>query len=268
MTQTPEAVTIDEVTHIYSTPEGELCALEGVDFAIAQGEFVSIVGASGCGKSTLLKIMAGLVQPTTGRVLVDGKVVERPIPQTSAVVFQEDALLPWYRISENVGLGLAARKVPKDRRAERVRVALEKVGLSGFERAYPHELSGGMRQRAALARGLVLEPKVLLLDEPFAALDEQTRNLMGQELRDLHRRVGGTMLMVTHSLTEAVLLSDHVIALSARPGRVRAQIQVELPSERVVELIDTESFGQYRHRLWEVLQDDWELAAGTGVAKA
>jgi NitT/TauT family transport system ATP-binding protein len=258
------AIAVEDLTKVYDTPQGPLCALEEVAFSVPPGELVSGVGASGCGKSTLLKIIGGLLKATEGRVAIAGRAVERPVPERVAIVFQEDALLPWYRIRENVALGLAARKAPKSERNERVATALKKVGLEGFERAYPHELSGGMRQRAALARALILEPEVLLLDEPFASLDEQTRNLMGQELRALHARIGGTMVMVTHSLTEAVLLSDRVIALSSRPGRVRREIRVELPDDRPVDLIDTPAFGELRHRLWKELEDDWLTTAAAG----
>ncbi|HVM13478.1 MAG TPA: ABC transporter ATP-binding protein [Egibacteraceae bacterium] len=256
-TKASGGITVDDVTMEYPTPSGPLTALQAISFDIPSGVLASVVGASGCGKSTLLKIIAGLLTPTRGTVTVGGATITRPVPEHIAVVFQEDALLPWYRIQDNVALGLAARRVPKAKRREAVAAALEKVGLSKFERAYPHELSGGMRQRAALARALVLEPQVLLLDEPFASLDEQTRNLMGQELRTLHSRIGGTMVMVTHSLTEAVLLSDRVVALSARPGRLRQELVIDLPDERSVDLIDTQQFGDFRHTLWQNLQEDW-----------
>ncbi len=256
-TEAAGRIVVQGLTKRYETPKGELLALDDVSLEVEPGELVSVVGASGCGKSTLLKIMAGLTPPTSGGVSVNDREVHKPSPDSVAVVFQEDALLPWYRIDENVGLGLAARGVRRAERAERVAAALRRVGLEDFGRAYPRELSGGMRQRAALARGLVLEPQVLLLDEPFAALDEQNRNLMGQELRQLHQRIGGTMVMITHSLTEAVLLSDRVIALSSRPGRVRLVLPVDLPAERPVEMIDTPGFAALRHRLWTELQEDW-----------
>jgi NitT/TauT family transport system ATP-binding protein len=238
-------------------------ALEDVSFDVSSGQLISVVGASGCGKSTLLKILAGLLPASEGEVYIDGRLVRRPMPDTMAIAFQEDALLPWYRVIDNVALGLAARGMSRSDRLELATGALRKVGLAGFERSYPHELSGGMRQRAALARALVLEPRVLLLDEPFGALDEQTRNLMGQELRALHSRIGGTMVMVTHSLTEAVLLSDKIIAFSSRPGRIRRVLDVDLPDARTVELVDTQEFIALRHILWEALRDDW-LASARG----
>lgn len=253
---------IDHVSKSYNVPNGELKALDDVSLDIKPGELTSVVGASGCGKSTLLSIIAGLTQATSGEVRIDGQKVTKPNPESVAVVFQEDALLPWYRIEENVALGLQARGMSRQDYTERVAQSLERVGLQDFGRAYPRELSGGMRQRAALARGLVQEPKVLLLDEPFAALDEQNRNLMGQELRALHERVGGTMVMITHSLTEAVLLSDQVVALSSRPGRVRMTLEIPLPMQRPVELIDTPEFAELRHSLWSELQEDWRHDAG------
>jgi NitT/TauT family transport system ATP-binding protein len=248
---------IREVTKRYGTAEDSPLVLDKISLDLGQSEFVSIVGASGCGKTTLLKIVGGLLPPTSGDVFLDGDPVKRPIPDKTAIVFQEDALLPWFRVEENVAIGLAAQGKSRHERHEQVREELRKVGLEGHRRAYPHQLSGGMRQRVALARGLVMEPRLLLLDEPFASLDEQTRNLMGAELRALHHRVGGAMVMVTHSLTEAVLLSDRVVALSAHPGRLRSVIDIPLPSERDVDLIDTAQFVELRHLLWAELQEDW-----------
>jgi NitT/TauT family transport system ATP-binding protein len=247
----------DQVSKTYERDGKSTLALDGISFEIGAKELVSVVGASGCGKTTLLKILGGLLRPTSGQVFLDGTSISRPVPEKTAVVFQEDSLLPWYRVQENVGIGLAAQRMPKQERRATVREALQKVGLEGYGSAYPHELSGGMRQRAALARGLVMEPRLLLLDEPFASLDEQTRNLMGEELRALHARVGGAMIMVTHSLTEAVLLSDRVIALSARPGRIRRVVEIPLPEERSVQMIDTHEFAELRHLLWSELKDDW-----------
>src|SRR5690625_2256270 len=253
-------IEVDAVSKVYHVKAGPVHALDDISFAIEPGELVSLVGASGCGKSTLLRIIAGLTKPTDGTVSIAGEPVRRPQPDKLSVVFQEDALLPWYTIKQNVELGLKARKTPSSVIREKVGAALDLVGLSRFTHAYPSQLSGGMRQRAALARGFVMEPDVMLLDEPFAALDEQTRNLMGQELRSLHTRIGGTMIMVTHSLTEAVLLADRVIALSARPGRLRTVLDVDLPSSRPVELIDTAEFGDIRNELWQQLEADWRLA--------
>lgn len=253
-------IEVDGVSKVYNVKAGPVHALDDISFSVEPGELVSLVGASGCGKSTLLRIIAGLTKPTEGLVSIDSEPVRRPQPDKLAVVFQEDALLPWYTIKQNVEIGLKAKKVAPQVIDSTVNAALKQVGLGRFGESYPRQLSGGMRQRAALARGLVMEPEVMLLDEPFAALDEQTRNLMGQELRALHLRIGGTMIMVTHSLTEAVLLSDRIVALSARPGRLRATMKIDLPQERPVELIDTPEFGRIRNELWTQLEGDWRSA--------
>jgi NitT/TauT family transport system ATP-binding protein len=256
----PPPATVLEVEHLtkgYATAAGPVTVLDDISLSVAENEIVSIVGASGCGKTTLLKVIAGLLPYTTGEIRLDGERVSGPMPRKTAVVFQEDALLPWYRVEDNIALGLAAQKVKGARRRELVTEGLRKVGLSAYAQAYPHQLSGGMRQRVALVRGLVMEPRLLLLDEPFAALDEQTRNLMGAELRELHRRVGGAMVMITHSLTEAVLLSDRVVALSSRPGRVQRVVDVPLGDDRPVSLVDTPEFVALRHLLWAEIQGDW-----------
>lgn len=244
----------------YGSGTGCRLVLQGVDLGLRRGEFVILIGASGCGKTTLLRIIAGLEQADDGEVVIAGTQVTRPMPSKVAVVFQQDALLPWYNIMENVGIGLAARRTSRKVREDVVRRALSAVGLSGYERSLPAQLSGGMRQRAALARGLVMEPKVLILDEPFAALDEQTRNLMGSDLRALHNRIGGVTVMVTHSLTEAVLLGDRVIALSAENGQIRDELKIPFGARRDAELVDTAEFVDLRHRLWSELQSDWKRA--------
>ncbi|MCL6550265.1 MAG: ABC transporter ATP-binding protein [Acidothermus cellulolyticus] len=249
-----------EVRHLsksYGDPPHAVTVLKDINLTIGENEFVTIIGSSGCGKTTLLKVMAGLLSPSDGEVYLDGTRVRRPMPHKTAMVFQEDALLPWFKVRENVALGLAAQGVPRRERRERVMKSLATVGLVHYADAYPHQLSGGMRQRVALARGLVMEPRLLMLDEPFAALDEQTRNLMGAELRELHRRVGGAMVMITHSLTEAVLLSDRVVALSARPGRVRRIVDIPLGPDRDVSMVDRADFVELRHLLWSELREDW-----------
>lgn len=259
-THLEDARPVLEVRHLsksYGDPPNAVTVLEDINLTIGASEFVTIVGSSGCGKTTLLKVMAGLLPHSDGEVFLDGARVRGPMPRKTAMVFQEDALLPWFKVRDNVALGLAAQGVSRAERRERVKTSLATVGLARYAEAYPHQLSGGMRQRVALARGLVMEPRLLMLDEPFAALDEQTRNLMGAELRELHRRVGGAMVMITHSLTEAVLLSDRVIALSARPGRVRRVVDVPLGEDRDVSMVDRADFVELRHLLWSELQEDW-----------
>ena len=198
-------------------------ALEGIDLTIPPGQFLSLVGPSGCGKSTLLSLLAGLDVPTTGKITGASR---------SAVVFQEDALFPWKTVFENVAFGLELRGVAKPGRRERVEAALRMVHLVRFANAYPHELSGGMRQRVAIARALVLEPDALLLDEPFGALDAQTRLLLQDELLAIWKRTRPTVVFVTHSLEEAISLSDRVVLMSARPGKILADVLIDAPRPR------------------------------------
>jgi NitT/TauT family transport system ATP-binding protein len=200
-------------------------ALEGVDLDVAEGELLTVVGPSGCGKSTLLSILAGLVEPTRGEVLLDGRRVTGPGPDRG-VVFQELAILPWRTVERNIAHGPEIRGVPRAERAAIVRRYVDLVGLAGFERKYPHELSGGMKQRVAVARTLAADPQVMLMDEPFAAVDAQTRMTLQEELNGIARATGKTILFVTHSVEEAVFLGDRCCVLSRRPGRVKALVRV------------------------------------------
>jgi NitT/TauT family transport system ATP-binding protein len=200
-------------------------ALDGVDLEVAEGEVLTVVGPSGCGKSTLLSILAGLVEPTRGEVLLDGRRVAGPGPDRG-VVFQELAILPWRTVERNIAHGPEIRGVPKAERAAIVRRFVELVGLAGFEKKYPHELSGGMKQRVAVARTLAADPQVMLMDEPFAAVDAQTRMTLQEELNAIARATGKTILFVTHNVEEAVFLGDRCCVLSRRPGRVKAMVPV------------------------------------------
>jgi NitT/TauT family transport system ATP-binding protein len=203
-------------------------ALDGVDLEVAAGEFLTVVGPSGCGKSTLLSILAGLTQPTGGEVLLDGRPVDGPGPDRG-VVFQELAILPWRTVERNIAHGPEIRGVPAAERAAIVRRYVELVGLTGFERKYPHELSGGMKQRVAVARTLAANPEVMLMDEPFASVDAQTRMTLQEELNAIARATGKTILFVTHNVEEAVFLGDRCCVLTRRPGRVRALVPVPVP---------------------------------------
>jgi NitT/TauT family transport system ATP-binding protein len=203
-------------------------ALEGVDLEVAEGEFLTVVGPSGCGKSTLLGILAGLVPPTRGEVLLDGRRVTGPGPDRG-VVFQELAILPWRTVERNIAHGPEIRGASKAERAAIVRRFVDLVGLAGFERKYPHELSGGMKQRVAVARTLAADPQVILMDEPFAAVDAQTRMTLQEELNAIARATGKTILLVTHNVEEAVFLGDRCCVLSRRPGRVKALVPVPVP---------------------------------------
>ena len=228
-------------------------AIDDITLAIEPGEFVSIVGPSGCGKTTFLKIVNGLLRPTAGTLLVRG----RPIQQRSkdrAMVFQESSLFPWYSVARNIGYGLECQKVPRREIQRRVEPFIKMVGLSGFEKHYPYELSGGMQQRANLARALVVDPAVMLMDEPFAALDAQTREMMQAELLDIWSQTKKTVLFITHQINEAIYLSDRVIVMSARPGRIIADIPVEIPRPRTLAVKRTEAFLRYEDQVWGLIE--------------
>lgn len=209
----------------------DLLVLDGVDFRVESGEFVSIVGPSGCGKSTLLEIVAGLQQRSGGEILIDGLPLERS-PSNRAIVFQHYGLFPWLTVRKNIEYGLKVRGIGRKERAEVSRKYIEMLGLSRFDRYYPHELSGGMQQRVALARALANSPDILLLDEPFAALDAQTREVCQRELLNLWARTGVTILFVTHDVGEAIFLSDRVLVMSKSPGALNALIEVDLERPR------------------------------------
>jgi NitT/TauT family transport system ATP-binding protein len=229
---------------------------------VFEGELVSIVGPSGCGKSTFLNAVDGLIRVTSGAILVNGRAVDGPGPDR-AMVFQHDSLFPWRTVLENVmyGLDLQGRLARTERR-ERARALVELVGLAGFAEHYPHELSGGMRQRVNIARALVVEPQLLLLDEPFAALDAQTREFMQVELLKILARARTTALFVTHQISEAVFLSDRVVVFSARPARIKDVIAVDLPPERSLTLKHQPAFVELEQRIWRLIEQE---AAATGM---
>ncbi|GAA4430550.1 ABC transporter ATP-binding protein [Actinokineospora soli] len=231
-------------------------ALDGVDLAVAPGEFLVVVGPSGCGKSTLLDLLAGLSAPTAGEVLVDGRPVTGP-GLDRGIVFQQYALLPWRTAQANVEFGLEAVGVPRPRRTEVAREFLDLVGLTGFERRYPHELSGGMRQRVAIARSLAYDPDVLLMDEPFAALDAQTRESLQEELRRIWQRTGKTVVFITHGIDEAVYLGERVAVMTSRPGRIKAVLPIELGDRSAdADVRSSPEFARYRHEIWTSLHDE------------
>ncbi|MEF3303990.1 ABC transporter ATP-binding protein [Paenibacillus sp. GYB003] len=222
-----QQIRIEQVTKRF----GQLEVLSGIDFTIEKGEFAAIVGPSGCGKSTVLRMIAGLDKPSEGRVLAGGKPTDKPSPER-VLIFQEHALYPWRTVEDNVGFGLELAKVPPKERRERIDEVLEKVGLSGFQKYYPAQLSGGMKQRASIARALVMNPEVLLLDEPYGALDAITRLTMQNELIKLWRGSGKTVLLITHDIDEAVYLADTIYVMSPRPGRILTKVNADMPRPR------------------------------------
>ena len=242
---------------------GELIALDDVSLDIADGTFLALVGPSGSGKSTLLDLLGGLAKPTSGEVLIDGAPVTGP-GLDRGVVFQQYALFPWRTARANVEFGLEGGSLGKRQRAERAREFLNLVGLSGFEDRYPHELSGGMKQRVAIARSLAYDPAVLLMDEPFAALDAQTRELLQDELLRIWRRTGKTIVFITHGIDEAVYLGQRVAVLTSRPGRLKDVVDIDLGDRSDGrDLRSDPAFGRQRHRLWELLHDEVRKAAET-----
>jgi NitT/TauT family transport system ATP-binding protein len=230
-------------------------ALSDLSLAVRQGEFVSIVGPSGCGKSTFLNVLLGLIRPDSGVMQMNGIPIIGP-SQERAMVFQEFGLLPWRTAQANVELGLELKGTPAAERKQRSTELIKLVGLHGFETHYPHELSGGMKQRVGLARALATEPEVLLMDEPFAALDAQTRDLMQTELLAIWERTRKTVLFVTHSIEEAVYLSDRVIVMTARPGQVKQTLTIALPRPRDYEMRLTPEFNKIKSQIWDVLKEE------------
>jgi NitT/TauT family transport system ATP-binding protein len=231
------SLVVSQVSRTFASPSGRLRALEEVDFNVAGREIVAVLGPNGCGKSTLLRIIGGLLPPDAGSVTLDGRPVAGPDPAVG-FVFQEPRLLAWRTAAENVALPLQLVGRSRVERMGRAAELLSLVDMADFAGARPHQLSGGMRQRVAIARALALQPEVLLLDEPFSALDALTRERFGQELLDIWDRTATTIVLVTHSIAEAILLADRVLVLSARPGRVAADVSVDLPRPRRVELMD------------------------------
>jgi NitT/TauT family transport system ATP-binding protein len=252
------AIRVRDVTHHFGE-EGEarhVRALLNTSIDVVRGELLCLIGPSGCGKSTLLNAIGGLMQPTSGTVEVSGKPVRGPMPGDIAYVFQENALFPWNTVFENIMLGMLFQGVPRAEREDRARRSLEAVGLTEFAQHYPSQLSGGMRQRAALARALSLETNILLMDEPFGALDEQTRMILGEDLSVLLSRSDKAIVFVTHSLGEAVFLADRVAVFSARPGTIKQVISVDEPHPRNPDFVTSEKFTRLRNDLYGLLHDE------------
>jgi NitT/TauT family transport system ATP-binding protein len=238
----------ENVHKAFPSREGEVKALRDVSLAISDGEFVSLVGPSGCGKTTLLHILGGLLPADQGVVRIDGQILTQPRPEIG-FVFQDPTLMPWRTVIKNVTLPLEVQGRDGHEHQQRAMELLDLVGLLGFERLYPHELSGGMQQRVAIARALIHEPSILLMDEPFGSLDAITRNQMNVELLRIWQATGKTILMVTHTIQEAIFLSDRVLIMSPRPGHIRATFEVDLPRPRDTEIYYNEEFASLYHEV-------------------
>ncbi len=252
-------ISVEGLDKVFKTTDGELLAVDNVSFEVKQGEFVALLGPSGCGKSTILNMVAGLLPKTKGTIRIDGDdVVHGRINRKVGYVFQRDTVFPWRTVEANIGYGLEIAGVPKGERAARVDRAIELAGLTGFNKSFPRMLSGGMRQRVALMRTLIMEPEVLLMDEPFGALDTHTKLEMHKTLLEIWERERQTVLFVTHDLGEALTLSSRIILLSARTGRLKEDFEVTFPRPRdAVTLRETADFGQLYSHIWHSLGEEF-----------
>lgn len=239
----------------------QIAALQDFNLDIREGEFFTLLGPSGCGKSTFLNVLAGLARKTGGSISIDGQPASG-INREQGVVFQGYALFPWRTVLQNIEVGLEIRKIPKRERRETAEQFLHLVGLSGFGQRYPHELSGGMRQRVAIARSLAYSPSLLLMDEPFAALDAQTREILQSELLRIWEQHKTTIVFITHSLDEAIYLSDRIAVMTHRPGRIKSVLDIALPRPRPAEIRHAPAFVQLREQAWDVLRDEVAFASG------
>jgi NitT/TauT family transport system ATP-binding protein len=248
-------LTVRDVTVRFETAEGPVTAVDEVSLDVRPGEFLSVIGPSGCGKSTLFNVIGGLLGNHQGSVRVAGETIDGP-HRSIGMVFQEESTFPWRNVTDNVAFPLELIGMPKDQRIERAKHFIGLVGLTGFENRYPGELSGGMRQRVSLARTLASEPKILLMDEPFAALDEQTRLLLGDKVLQIQQELQQTTLLITHNITEAVQMSDRILVMTYRPGKVKRIVDIDLPRPRTSEIVSSEAFGRYVAAIWSDLREE------------
>jgi NitT/TauT family transport system ATP-binding protein len=251
-------VTLRGVTKVFPAAAGgkPVHALGPIDIEIRKGEFFAVVGPSGCGKSTLLELIAGLAAPTEGEIEFEGRAIADNVPDGIGVVFQEDACFPWLNVLENVEFGLRRKAIDAGEKARQAAAVIDMMGLSEFARSYPAQLSGGMRQRVCIARTIVVQPRLILLDEPFGALDQQTRLLMGDEMLRLWRQTGATVFLITHALDEAAMLADRIVVMSARPGKTIDLVETGWPRERDSRIVERENFGALTSRLWKTLREE------------
>jgi len=248
-------LTVDDIVKRFETPDGVLTAIDHVSLSVAPGEFVGVIGPSGCGKSTLFNVIGGLLDGYDGTVKVAGERVRGPHPAIG-MIFQEESTFPWRNVLDNVAFPLEIAGMPRAERYDRARHFVKLVGLDGFERRYPAELSGGMRQRVSMARTLAAQPKILLMDAPFASLDEQTRLLLGDKVLQIQQQLKQTTLLITHNITEAVQLSDRVVVMTYRPGKVKRMVEINLPRPRSSEIVSSEAFGRYVAQIWSDLREE------------
>jgi NitT/TauT family transport system ATP-binding protein len=256
-------LSVHDLVMRFATRDGSLTALEGVSLGVAEGQFLSVIGPSGCGKSTVFNIIGGLITGYEGHVSVGGELIRGP-HRSIGMVFQEESTFPWRSVLDNVAFPLEIAGVGKAERYGRARHFVNLVGLTGFENRYPAELSGGMRQRVAIARTLAFEPKILLMDEPFAALDEQTRLILGDRVTQIQEELDQTTLLITHNITEAVQLSDRIVIMSYRPGRVKRIVDINLPRPRTSAIVGSDAFGRYVASIWNDLRQE----ASRGIAES
>ena len=266
---TAPQVRLRNVGKVFMTgqPPAPLHALGPLDLDIRQGEFFAVVGPSGCGKSTLLELIAGLTPATEGTIEFEGQPIAGERPTASASCSRKTPRLPWLNVTENVAFGLRRSDLSREARDKRVRDVLKLVGLSDFATSYPAQLSGGMRQRVCIARTLVMQPRLILLDEPFGALDQQTRLLMGDELLLMWRATGATVFLITHALDEATMLADRIGVMSARPGRLIDVVETNWPRERDSRIVERSEFGAITARLWKTLREESLKTIGRAVSK-
>jgi NitT/TauT family transport system ATP-binding protein len=246
---------VDNIVVRFETAEGPIVAVDDVSFNVTPGEFLSVIGPSGCGKSTLFNVIGGLLSHHLGVVSVGGETISGP-HKSIGMVFQEESTFPWRTVTDNVAFPLELVGMAKDKRVERARHFIALVGLEGFENRYPGELSGGMRQRVSLARTLASEPKILLMDEPFAALDEQTRLLLGDKVLQIQQQLKQTTLLITHNITEAVQMSDRILVMTYRPGKVKRIVDIKLPRPRTSKIVGSADFGRYVAEIWSDLREE------------
>jgi NitT/TauT family transport system ATP-binding protein len=253
--QAEAVLAVENLVKRFETPDGAVTAVDGVSFSVRKGEFLSVIGPSGCGKTTVFNIIGGLESNYQGRVRIGGQAVRGP-HRSIGMVFQEESTFPWRTVLENVSFPLEVAGIARAERRKRARRFIALVGLAGFENRYPAELSGGMRQRVAIARTLAFEPTILLMDEPFAALDEQTRLLLGDKVLQIQQDLAQTTLLITHNITEAVQLSDRILVMTFRPGRVKRAVEIDLPRPRTSEIVGSEAFGRYVSQVWSDLREE------------